>query len=701
MKLSNLKIGTKLFFGFGLLILLLFAVGSIAYWACFRISTEASNVDRRVKQLGYINEAQNTAYDVVTNSALFSFSKDVKYAAVISDAVKRYEENCNKALPTIKNQVAIDALKESIKQIKQYDNVNIEYGNIVKKLETLKINRAKLAEEVLAAIDVVEAEIMKTADTLGQDIEKDNKKEKYVPSERLETLADLLELRSQVVSARLLAKDIDAAIDVETVDKLGGQAQTIVDKICDDAKNKIEPRMKSEHGKTAAVKISDVLKKWSAELINAYTVQKELNNNQLEQDKISASVIASCGKIVSDMSERTYGSVSTAQSIISKLSITVTIFCIAAAVISIIAGVVVAKNITTGLNIAKCLLERIAGQGDLTAEIPIEYMRRKDEVGDLARCITAVLNDFHAIDDMANALSQGNWLVDIKSKGELDSMNIGLQKMITQVNEALVDTAEAVEQVATGASQVASASESLSEGATESAASLEEITASMSEIGGQTTQNAQNASEANKLASDANRAAKEGQDMMVKMISAMQLITKNSQEVQKVIKVIDDISFQTNLLALNAAVEAARAGSHGKGFAVVAEEVRNLASRSAKAAAETTQMIETNNRQINEGAEIASETADKLNEIVNQAAKVADILGNIAKASSEQAQGVSQVSQGLSQIDSVTQQNTAAAEETASVSNEMSGQAGRLQQLVKQFRVRRVTLHPESYTGHG
>jgi methyl-accepting chemotaxis protein len=204
----------------------------------------------------------------------------------------------------------------------------------------------------------------------------------------------------------------------------------------------------------------------------------------------------------------------------------------------------------------------------------------------------------------------------------------------------------------------------------------------------QTKTNAESAADANRLAKGANDAAQAGQDMMRKMIVSMESITKNATEIQRVIKVIDDISFQTNLLALNAAVEAARAGQHGKGFAVVAEEVRNLAARSAKAAAETTQMIDGNSRQISAGADIASQTAEMLNEIVTQVTQVAEIVGRIATACNEQAQGVGQVTQGLHQIDTVTQQNTAHAEETASVSSEMSTQARKLQQLVGQFRLR-------------
>ncbi|MGL4943376.1 MAG: methyl-accepting chemotaxis protein [Thermoguttaceae bacterium] len=355
--------------------------------------------------------------------------------------------------------------------------------------------------------------------------------------------------------------------------------------------------------------------------------------------------------------------------------------------IGLILGFILRTDIVTGITIITRLMQDLSGQGEIQVTVPSSLLERSDETGKLSQAMNGVIHDYQAVAGLASTLASGDWRTDVHIKSDKDTMNISLKQMIESVRGVLAQVETAVGRVTTGASQMAEASESLSQGATESAASIEEISASMREIGGQTTSNAKNATEANKLAKQTNDSAVSGQNMMRQMVQSMETITQNSQEIQKVVKVIDDISFQTNLLALNAAVEAARAGQHGKGFAVVAEEVRNLASRSAKAASETTQMIENNSKQIHEGAGIASRTADMLNGIVFEATKVANLIGEIAVASNEQAQGVSQVAQGLNQIDAVTQQNTASAEETASVSNEMSAQVTQLQKLISQFKI--------------
>ncbi len=264
----------------------------------------------------------------------------------------------------------------------------------------------------------------------------------------------------------------------------------------------------------------------------------------------------------------------------------------------------------------------------------------------------------------------------------------GLDKTLSSMNDLLGQVNCSVDQVTAGATQVSDSSQSLSQGATQQASSLEETSASITEISSQTKANAENADQANRLSSDARKIADRGNDQMKIMVEAMTEINNSSNEISKIIKVIDEIAFQTNLLALNAAVEAARAGVHGKGFAVVAEEVRSLAQRSSDAAKETTELIKDSVRNVENGSEIAGETAKSLEEIVIGITKVSEIVDDIAHASSEQSQGIGQINSALDQIDQVTQSNTANAEQGAAASEELSNQAVELKRMVSKFRLK-------------
>ncbi|MEN6391004.1 MAG: methyl-accepting chemotaxis protein [Syntrophomonas sp.] len=291
------------------------------------------------------------------------------------------------------------------------------------------------------------------------------------------------------------------------------------------------------------------------------------------------------------------------------------------------------------------------------------------------------------IDRVLSEMARGNLDLQISQnfRGDFCAIRESLQCILSSFNETLRDINTASEQVSDGSVQVARSSQALAQGAAEQSSSVEELTSSITQIAAQTSQNAANAAQANELAESARTNADEGNNQMKHMVEAMEAINESSNNISKIIKVIDEIAFQTNILALNAAVEAARAGQHGKGFAVVAEEVRNLAARSASAARETTEMIEGSIKKTEAGTRIAHETALALGQIVESVSWVASLVGDIADASSEQAVGIAQIDQGLEQISQVVQANAATAEESAAASEELSSQADLLKTRVGKF----------------
>jgi methyl-accepting chemotaxis protein len=682
--LNKLRIGTKLIGGFVLVLLLLVLVAIGGYFGLTHstaTTAEMMSVQDIFHEIQELQTAIFQAQIAATNGVLY---RDMKFAEERRKIDKQFKEIVDLARPKM-----LPANKESLEKLlttyEHYTELDENWYKIEfereKELEILKEEAELIASSLSQLSDLIE----KAMETPEEAKEIDG--HRYFSEERAIQLKQVNHCSTTFARLRRFYYQYFSELKPE---KKQAVAKLIDQNIKDLLKELkvVGSHLSTDKGKKAYADILGALSQW----------EKSFQQNRIyldQQDEFNSTqnkIVVDMGNHAKGIRERVSNRMKSIREVSEKadrvILFLIPIIAVFALLVGLVISFVLSRNITRGLSLVMETLKKVVLKGDLSEDIKPELTRRSDEVGDMAVVGESILNDYKTIDAMATALADGDWRIMVKEKGTLDSMNQNLSKMLNQVNLTLHEISEAVKQVATGSGEVSSASQTLSSGAQESAASLEEITASMNEISSQTRANAQSAGEAHDLAQKATHVAADGQKAMQEMTVAMNRITKNSTEIQRVIKVIDDIAFQTNLLALNAAVEAARAGAHGKGFAVVAEEVRNLAARSAKAAKETTDLIQTSGQEINRGGEVASHTSEVLNTIVEQIKQTTDLIAGIAVASNEQAQGVAQVTIGLQQIDTVTQQNTAAAEESASAANEMSGMAINLQRLVAKFQLR-------------
>lgn len=372
-------------------------------------------------------------------------------------------------------------------------------------------------------------------------------------------------------------------------------------------------------------------------------------------------------------------------------------FTVIVVVVSVVIAAIISARLGMGVgrSVRLCTerIEELAA-GDLQSGIP--EIHRQDEAGRLAMATQTVVESLNNmigdIGRVLEAMADGDLGVNTDTGaeyyvGDFEKLLGYIKNINSKLGETIAQINTSADQVTSGADQVSSGAQALSQGATEQASEIEQLASRIAVITTEVEENYGSCESANKLAEETIGYMNTAISEMSRLNGAMTSINETSEHIGNIIKTIEDIAFQTNILALNAAVEASRAGEAGKGFAVVADEVRNLASKSAEAAKTTTTLIQQSLEAVHNGSRIAGSTSEALAGVEKRALGVEEVVKEIASASEKQAGMIEQIKTSIEQISGVVQTNSATAEQSAAASEELSGQASILRELIGVFRV--------------
>ncbi|MBT4521341.1 MAG: hypothetical protein HOC23_15180 [Halieaceae bacterium] len=316
------------------------------------------------------------------------------------------------------------------------------------------------------------------------------------------------------------------------------------------------------------------------------------------------------------------------------------------------------------------------------------FLALSENLNQMSQTIESALND---VMRMLNAMVNGDLSERVSQdyEGAFGQLKNDANKTAEKLASVVESIHGGAQSVAGAAGQIASGNDELSQRTEQQASALEQTAAAMEQMTSTVQQTSENAQSANTLASNSRVQAESGGEVVGQAVDAMSKINATSDEIAKIIGVIDEIAFQTNLLALNAAVEAARAGDQGRGFAVVASEVRNLAGRSAEAAKAIKKLITDSQGAVTRGSDLVNRSGEALQEIVSSVKKVTDLMAEMAVASKEQAMGIEQVNDAITNMEEAVQHNSSIVQETAAASSSMNDLAAGLSQQVSFFNVNR------------
>ena len=409
-----------------------------------------------------------------------------------------------------------------------------------------------------------------------------------------------------------------------------------------------------------------------------------------------------------------------------------------AAIAAVALGFFLSRSISGGVKTVGTALQQIA-VGDVTAEVNV---KSSDEIGEMARAYGEMREYLVEVSGALTRVGDGDLTVDVKPKSENDALGNAMSQMVgnmsnligqvggtangvadasgqlssaaEQAGQATQGITDVSQQVAKGAAdqtesaqtttdamkQLASAIDQITRSGQDQAQGVEQASTIVGQVSTAISDVASNAQAAAQGSTEATDAARTGSEMVEKTVDGMGKISDavdeasrqiaalgtQSEEIGKIVAVIDDIAAQTNLLALNAAIEAARAGEQGRGFAVVADEVRGLAERVTEATKEIANLVETiqkgvgesikaveeGTNQVSEGVKLAEGAGSAIAEIMSAVESVAGQIERISASAEEVSASSDEMVKTIDGVSTLVEQNSAATEQMAANSTEVS-----------------------------
>ncbi|MCC5854452.1 MAG: methyl-accepting chemotaxis protein [Idiomarina sp.] len=303
----------------------------------------------------------------------------------------------------------------------------------------------------------------------------------------------------------------------------------------------------------------------------------------------------------------------------------------------------------------------------------------------------------------------------VNGKNEIATLGQRFNSMLDSFQDVLINVSAASNQVAASSEELSAVSEEVSNIAREQEAQTTQIATAVTQMAAAVEEVAKSAQSAMESAEQAEGETKRGRDQVAKNMKAMEMLSdsvmgaserlkildERTQEIAKVMDVIQGIAEQTNLLALNAAIEAARAGEQGRGFAVVADEVRSLASntkdstatiqetteRLRRGASEAVEAMTVSASQANESLELARATGQAFKQVNVAVSEVVEVNVQISTATEEQATVANEITESVNGLSGSIAEVVTGANQCAAASSELSSLAHNLREQVSRFKV--------------